>query len=139
MYLCKVSSQTSEEVIGLYRTLRTTWKIEKTRSTRTTSCDKKEELLHCNYYHIKVDRMKNIAQKFLFRKDYHMVLLTVSHDLMQRCCSKTTTTLSMFNKARIEYFGGGIADGHKTNTFFFAVSFTISESIRDKKMSRVYW
>lgn len=59
------------------------------------------------------------------RNDFHMVMITVVYDIMQRSFVKTPTTLPLFNTAVTEYCAGATADGEKTKAFSFTGSLAI--------------
>lgn len=51
-----------------------------------------------------------------------MLMLTTIYDILRRCCAKTITIVPVFIMVRIEYSGGGTADGEKTKNSLFTLN-----------------
>lgn len=57
---------------------------------------------------------KEIENGSLRRIHFHMVSLTVAHNIMEGCLEKTARSLPAFNTACTEYNGGLSMDGDDT-------------------------
>lgn len=55
-----------------------------------------------HHYDVVVFSRRKLAEKCFRRKDFHMVMVTVVHDVMERYWAKTATILPIANKNSIE-------------------------------------
>lgn len=95
-----------------------------------TENDEKTKNGHCKHYYIEVFSRqkfwlelfdKKFRSIFLPREDFHTIKITVFHNVIQRSCAKTATTLLILYTARIEYKGGRTVNGDKTKTSTYSL------------------
>lgn len=67
---------------------------------------------------------------------FHMLGLTVLHDIMRTCLVETAISLSMAKKSPTEHHNGRTVGADRTNVLLLAVSTTIRKLIRAKTSGR---
>lgn len=68
--------------------------------------------------------VRKFGPKIFPREDFHVVNLTVIHQVILRCCARIAETLPVFNKARTEYYAGFTASVNRTQHSLFTVNIT---------------
>lgn len=93
-----------------------------------------------HHFRMEVDGRRNFRPKFfgktfgpsgLPREDFHVIRLTVAHDIKEVCRAKTATSLPMSYTAPTKYNGGRTVGREKTKRFFFTVRLTLWKYILD--------
>lgn len=67
---------------------------------------------------------KTSARIPLALTNFHMEMLKMAEDSMERCCPETATTVTMLKNARTKWYDGCTANGQDTETHLLTVSFT---------------
>lgn len=75
---------------------------------------------------------------FLPRAGFYMAKPAVPLHITQGCLAKTSATVSMFNKARTDYYGLRAVRGESTNIFLLTESMNIWKSSFEKIVPNVY-
>lgn len=66
-----------------------------------------------DHYYMEVGRWERVKLNFLPSNNFHIVMLTVTEEILRICCTKTATTVGISKTARIEYLGSRTVDGDK--------------------------